>query len=623
MPLPKIKLTPETALSLAANHGEKMLAVIAILCSLPLAWGGVNALRTQMLDQEKSPARIINAADKAENLFRRAIDQEQQAALRRKLQGPRVDAVAAIEAWQVAEVDKPTTGIGLNRPLLGDIKKRESPEVFPIEQLRALPGMAAIARRQQDQPFVGMPDPNASIDPSGMQESIPTVQSPPATQLPYVMLTGLIPAKKQAEEFRSLYATASFTDPQRDSPRWSDYTVERQEVGAAGEGAWMKIDLRKTVQRWGQTWGGAATETLPAELMLSSAENPRDPATMPIGFFGPLPQLAERPSLGGIGGGLTDMGGSGLPGTASWGLSGLHPWVIAEMEKLMEQRAAAAEQQGAMPGLSFADGGMPSGSGMDAGPGFSAFGGDGFSGEMDMEGSFDDPLGGQGGLLNPNEYRLFRFLDTDVEPGKSYRYRVTIRLWNPNVNLPIRYLEKPELAEAVTLAAEAVAINRTVSGGPIRVPGSSQVLARLLSRDDKKQAGLGGSDNEALVLDANPDSNNFELHSAEIKLGQPISIEKGARRIKLGNRRIAVPEHAVETDLTVLGVVGEQELDDKKRITRGFMPPPPFTLLLVDSAGNIHQVTPGDSAETVKKYLPTLPGYMPPQATGAMTEPGF
>ena len=68
MPLPKFKFTPETFLSLAANHGEKLLAAIAILCSLPLAWGGVDALRTKMLTSEQAPDKLTDAAAAAPRL---------------------------------------------------------------------------------------------------------------------------------------------------------------------------------------------------------------------------------------------------------------------------------------------------------------------------------------------------------------------------------------------------------------------------------------------------------------------------------------------------------------------------------------------------------------------------
>ena len=65
-------------------------------------------------------------------------------------------------------------------------------------------------------------------DPMGMQ---PTVMSPPAKKMPYVLLTGLIPFRKQLDEYIALYARASYQSPERDLPIWHDYAVERLEFG--------------------------------------------------------------------------------------------------------------------------------------------------------------------------------------------------------------------------------------------------------------------------------------------------------------------------------------------------------------------------------------------------------
>lgn len=625
MPLPKLKFTPEALLSLAANHGEKLLAAIVVLCSLPLAWGGVDALRTKMLTSEQAPDKLSEAANAASNLFTRELSGEQREILSSRMKGPQIDAVAEMKKWQSDEVSPPPEALGLNRPPLGDVRSRATPTVHPLERLRAVSGLAAIARRIEEVGISGVNQPSPEMmNPQAMGQGRPQVLSPPATPLPYILLSGLVPVRKQAEEYRSLYATATFRDPQRDVPRWSDFTVERQTLDATGGGQWEVIDLRKAVQRWSQVWAGVATETLPPDLTLSDTENPRDPTVMPISFFGPLPQLAERPSLtGGFDG---QIGMAGQPSGAGWGLTALHPWAVEEIKKLREQQAEEMlkQQEGGLPGLPMADAGLSAGT---MGGGFSGFPGGGFSGDpgsgdFGMESGFDDPLAGPEGLINSPEYRVFRFFDTDVEPGKAYRYRVTIRLWNPNVGLPVRYLEDASQADVVSLTSAPAEPEMSSDGGAIRVPGRSRIVTRMLTNIDKKLAGLGGRDNEALVIDVNPESGNLELHSTEIQRGQPIAIKKEAKRLRIGPWRFSTPAHDVDTDLTVLDQVGEQELDEKKRISRGFVPPPPFELLLVDIHGAIEHVTPIESAKIVRDYLPTLPSYIPPQPVQQL-EPSF
>ena len=51
------------------------------------------------------------------------------------------------------------------------------------------------------------------------------------------------------------------------------------------------------------------------------------------------------------------------------------------------------------------------------------------------------------GMMLDQDYCLFRFIDTSVKPGRLYRYRVTLRAWNPNWNLPKKFLDNPELAD--------------------------------------------------------------------------------------------------------------------------------------------------------------------------------
>ncbi|NBR83790.1 MAG: hypothetical protein EBT52_08685, partial [Flavobacteriia bacterium] len=539
------------------------------------------ALRTKMLTSEQAPDQLTKAATSASQLFTRELSGEQRDDLSSRIRGPQIDAVAEMKKWYSDEVSPAPGGIGLNRPLLGDVRTRATPVVHPLEQLQAVSGLAAIARRSEEVGMAGGNQPFPEMmNPEAMGQGRPQVLSPPATLLPYIVLTGLVPVRKQAEEYRSLYATATFRDPQRDIPRWSDFTVERQTLDATGAGQWKTIDLRKTVKRWGQVWAGVATEALPPTLMLSDTENPRDPAAMPIGFFGPLPQLAERPSLGGFDG---QMGITGQQGGLSWGLKALHPWAVAEIEKLRKQQEEEMlkQQEGGLPGLPMADAGLSAG---NMGGGFSGFPGSGFSGD-------------------PGSGDFFRFIDTDVEPGKAYRYRVTIQLWNPNVGLPLRFLEDASQANEVNLTSTPAEPEPRFNGGVVRVPGRSRILTRMLTTNDKKLAGLGSRDNEALVIDVNPDSGNFELHSTEIRRGQPIGIKKESKRLRIGNWRFSTPPHDVETDLTVIDQVGEQELDEKKRIGRGFVPAPPFELLLIDTFGAVEHVTPIESEKIVRDYL--------------------
>ena len=123
------------------------------------------------------------------------------------------------------------------------------------------------------------------------------------------------------------------------------------------------------------------------------------------------------------------------------------------------------------------------------------------------------------------------------------------------------------------------------------------------------------SDQELLVLDSNEDSGNFELHSIESKPGEIVGSRKGERKIKqLNNQRLSVPPHNVDSNQTLLAVVGQQTIDGKKRPGRGFIPPEPLEILIADSAGTLEIISADACEETVREYLPTLPGFQPPRA---------
>ena len=631
MGLPKIKFTPEAIFGFVASHGEKILVAIVVLCSLPLAWGGINALRLKTRSSKEDPAQIMRLVENANNLLNRPLPTDQQTELNKSLGSASIEPSASLKVWNPTEISRLSVDAGLNRPLLGDIQRRQVPVIFPLEQLVANAGVVAIANQDdlvmgEDPSFAGgFSGMEMMEDSMGMQ---PTVMSPPAKKMPYVLLTGLIPFRKQLDEYIALYARASYQSPERDLPIWHDYAVERLEIRSDGGGEWKIIDITRLYEDWKDNWAGKATDLIPQQFLLPSTQNLFDPAEVPIGYWGPLPALAAKPTLNGVDMSGGDLGMGGPDSGSSWGLLSIHPWAKNEIKELLaEQKQLALEQQESV-GL-----GGEMGGGMDFGGEF----GGGMTGtttgtfspfrdtemgmdEGGMEEQYDDNMmmgyGPDGeGMMLDQDYCLFRFIDTSVEPGRLYRYRVTLRAWNPNWNLPKKFLESPELADDQFLQSATSDPFPSLNAMPVHVPADNLLLARLLLRDEKKTYGLGVSDQELLVLDSNEDSGNFELHSIESKPGEIVGSRKGERKIKqLNNQRLSVPPHNVDSNQTLLAVVGQQTIDGKKRPGRGFIPPEPLEILIADSAGTLEIISADACEETVREYLPTLPGFQPPQA---------
>lgn len=93
-----------------------------------------------------------------------------------------------------------------------------------------------------------------------------------------------------------------------------------------------------------------------------------------------------------------------------------------------------------------------------------------------------------GGLQQEDvERRLFRFFDFDVEPGKRYKYRVRLALYNPNFAVPVRYLADPSLREQPELYTDwspptptvaAASGTQMFAGGVDPVEPRAKVLVR-------------------------------------------------------------------------------------------------------------------------------------------------
>ena len=627
MALPK--LSAEKLLSLVVQHGEKLLLALALLCSLPLAWGGLRALQKDRLPEDLSPKELSDRAAQASRRIEQDVASDQKKPLRDALKGPDLNAVTTLESWRVQELAAGPSSLGLDRPLRGDLRKRGTPTIFPLEQVTAVAGVAAIAKQEMIAAGGDFAPFNPSGDPTGTGTPTAVVSSPPAELMPYAIVSGLIPYQKQVQEYEARYAATSFTDPARDLPIWRDVEVERQEVSSDSEGEWQKLAIDEAIKLWGKSWTGLAQDPLPEEFKIGAQEFYRpEPAPQEVNFFySPLPTLAERPTLSGAAGPTMTMGGP------TWGLSVLHPWAIQEMKTLLANSTEPGMQ--GPSGFGFPTAQDPQMGGPNDPRSTGPFADSQLSQPEDApDATLEDPaLTGMGpdGTLNPLTYRVFRFIDVTVKPGKSYRYRLTSRLWNPNYRVSQKYLEDPKQAQVESLSSA----NPTVTEKPVRIPSTTRVLIRLVTKDEKKRGGLGSSE-ELLVLDQNegvedkPGSGNYELHATEATIGQLITSKKESRRVEVGMNaqgrliKKKYPAHDVTTDFTLLGIAGEQELEEKekKRVTRGFTPPPPLEALLVDSAGNIERVTAVNSSQLVQDYLPSLPGYRPPQPAEE-SMPGF
>lgn len=230
MKKPKFKLSPAAIRDFFVAHGEKVACAAVGAFALLLAWWGIDAIRTQAVKLDRKPDAVTSLAARAsEN-----IDNN------RKVPAERLPSRAAlppaIDPWrpqQVKIAPAPSAGLLLDRPLFAELSRRSKPDVFPIDSLRAVAGVAVLpdpaapaggpesAPRQPDLapplaedprrwPPRGRPPRGREMagegSPFGLEGGLTPELAPAAAVqagkiTPYVVVTGLIPTLKQQQEF--------------------------------------------------------------------------------------------------------------------------------------------------------------------------------------------------------------------------------------------------------------------------------------------------------------------------------------------------------------------------------------------------------------------------------------
>lgn len=680
MKRPNISFNKDAILDFLLAHVEKFVVAIVALGALGLAWGGIDALRAKAVKSDQTPEALRDFATRVSRHIDAAAKPPADAL-------PPVPKLAeAIEPWRPGRVTiapPPQTAL-LDKPLFQELAKRTKPEVFPIEDLRAVAGVAVFPdadnpagmapampppqlpvnepparrrgrgqRREEQQPFEPMP----------MQPAMPAEAMPPGRIVPYVVVTGLVPIAKQRAEFARCFGSAGLQDPRLDVPRWSQYRVERTVDGSE---AWKPLKLQniETVQQGGMPQNEAAvqlqTELLPPAFLLG-------PDEAEVGYVAGLPQRIDD----------------------TWGLASVHPWFRGELETfLAERREGLAAEADAAPlaakdlktdaddhvgevlileGMQFSGEPDPQPSASLVAQGVQTQDGE-VTFEVDDAGSAEGPVfafssqwartlaldggvssetpctlrvriekiggtpvarilgiryegaaeaeelvdpiplpltaasgvmpggGGEFAAGAPGaDFRLFRFVDTDVKPGERYRYRVKFALRNPNFGL-----DKQHLADPAAAKGEFLVSKESIASPAVEVPDPTAVVVRTLSKDEiKKLKRSKAGWYEVLVLGAGADTGNYVLRSVITEPGGVANVDPALN--KPGDTRMR--GEAIVTDRILIDVRGRQE-----EPAAGVTGDDPLEMLFLDPAtGRFEFVSAADSQASIDRYAATLP----------------
>lgn len=678
MKRPNISFNKDAILDFLLAHGEKFVVAIVALGALGLAWGGIDALRVKAVKSDQTPEALRDFTTRVSSHIDAATKPPADAL------PPLPKLTEAIEPWRPGRVTiapPPQTAL-LDKPLFQELAKRMKPEVLPIEDLRAVAGVAVLPDAANPagmapampQPPVDEPparrrgrgqrrDEPQPLEPMPMRPAMPAEAMPRGRIVPYVVVTGLVPAAKQRAEFARCFGSAGLRDPRLDEPRWSQYRVERTLEGSE---AWKPLKLQniETFQQGGMPQNEAAVplqpELLPPTFLLG-------PNEAEIGYVAGLPQRIDEP----------------------WGLASVHPWFREELETFLAERREGLEAETEatplaakdlktdadehvgevllLEGMQFSgepdpqpaaslvaqgvqtqdgkvtfevddvgsaegpvfvftsqwartlalDGGVSSDTPCTLRVRIEKIGGTPvarilgirYEGAADAE-ELVDPIplplaaapgfmaggGGEFGAGAPGaDFRLLRFVDTDVTPGERYRYRVKFALRNPNFGLDKQHLADPTAAKGEFLVSKESNATPTVE-----VPDPTAVVVRTLSKDEiKKLKRPKAGWYEVLVLGEGADTGNYALRSVITEQGGVANVDPSLN--KPGDTRMR--GEAIVTDRILLDVRGRQEEPGA-----GTTGDDPLEMLFLDPAtGRFEFVSAADSQAAIDRYAATLP----------------
>jgi len=632
MKAPSVKFDPTAIGMFFLAHGEKIAVAIVSVVALLLAWGGVQAVRGRSVTSDRRPDVIVQEATRAE------AHMVKDKAVPETLVVATTSLATDLEPWRSPKIEVPPTLALLDRPLFDAESKRSQPDILPVEDLIVSTGLVVLPQRMAPGADGGFPGAATATEFPGAPEQPPSetparrgrsLRKPPqqtseiaspagspdmsmmmAAQaqpgkvkvVPYAIVTGLIPARKQFEEYRRRFGSATFQDPRRDTPLWSDYEIDRSVVAPDGTDDWAPLDLSKVVAAQMAEWTGVAQDLVPPLFMLGADEAVLNRAATPLPFCGPLPQRVD----------------------GTWGDEVGHPWIARTTQEMMERQRAAAvsatntpQGQGPIDVFQGAGGGFgPGGYGAPGGSMMPPPGMMSPPAMMSGPGMMSDPAmmagsgmmdGGMGMSANAMaqrpEYRLFRFVDTTVEPGKRYRYRVRLKVWNPNWSQNPEQM-RPHVADFSITKEQRIGSPDSAVSSIARVPETTSVLLATLPDAERKRLKIKPGTFEILVKATTEKTGDFTLRSVLSDIGGFANVD--SKLNKTGDVRSRGDD--VATGLLLLDAVGEQgDTADGPAAKRARTPPEPFEMLFARDDGTFELVSAADSQPSFVRYRQTLP----------------
>lgn len=504
------------------QHGEK--AVLGIIGALVI-WMMISGMQTDGLKPDKSPDNLTSRVKNGEDYINTAVRiKDEKFSLKpydknlvnglepvqidfySVLDGPNFPKIAKRAQPQVYPVEEVHATALVVQVALNDEKAVKQQQIMVADRndkkaRDEAKKAAALAQKkqaeeakkakalanQQSRPTRGGGGEGGKRERNPLQGELPTIEAPvaPLVERPrhpaiqnmtgimsttkgIAVVTGLIPYKKQLEEFNRAIVDGKDIVPGRrpeeDSPWIATFVVERARVVNPNEPddklVWENI-TPQAQQFFAENGKKLTRSDDPVILSLHGPETVGLPKKNIPGWYtvSPLPTLADR----------------------KWQREVTHPR-IPLITDLTDEEIKIEEANAFMPAAPI--GGGPGGFGQPA--------------------PVAAPVMQE---IELPEYVLFRHIDFNVAPGQTYRYRVSLAYLNPNLGLDSKYLGTdvavtevlPTAASKPSNSVALAPLHQLVAGGDVSYPPpkrydavpSTRVWQWLIDIDVEKRRGGG------------------------------------------------------------------------------------------------------------------------------------
>lgn len=468
----KAKKTNKAGDNFILLHGEKFIFAIIFFAAIWMISRG-NGLEKFTL----TPDQIKDAASKADDRIKK-----------NKIELKDVDEELTVYDYSgysrlIRSALKPgmyPTPIRWEQSLFPAKNKRSDVTPLPLEKLQAESGIGAIKYLPEENRS-GQTPAAGGMSPGAMGRAGSGVGNGVDQGREWIVVTGLIPVGKEFREYDEKFANAEYTDINRDIPKYVFYDIERGTLAEDGQIVWEKIELEKVYEEEVDRWSGFGIDPVSALHAVPLFSPSLPPLTMPC------PPISNK-SYGEEVAHLPE-----IPLLSDEQLEE-QTFLLKEQKELNEEllksskrdfdysRAQAAGDMsmgGRLGQLS--GGGMGGRSGQLPGGGMGGRlgqlpGGGMGSGRMNVPGGAM-PLRNMVAVSKNMEedYYLFRHFDFDVEPGKTYYYRVKLFLSNPNYGLDVNLVEN-----SATVSQSTIQTDFCEPSNPVALGMDSRILVETI-----------------------------------------------------------------------------------------------------------------------------------------------